>query len=132
MKVKGVCTRCPPGSYYDSYSDQCLCKPGYIKKSGFCQPICPSDQTYINNRCSCNNGLPIVNGQCKKIDLCPPNAYFDKGADCCLCNPGYQIIDGRCDNYIYCGVNGYLRYGKCYCNNGYFWILGECRPCGQN
>ena len=42
------------------------------------------------------------------------------------------MINGVCSNYQYCGINGYLRFGQCYCNEGFFWILGACRPCGEN
>jgi len=51
VRIQGVCTNCSPGYYYDSYSDRCLCKPGYVEKGGFCDPICPSDQTYVNGKC---------------------------------------------------------------------------------
>lgn len=132
VRIRGVCTNCNPGYYYDSYSDRCLCKPGYIEKNGFCNPVCPSDQRYVNGKCICENGLPIYNGQCVKPRICPPNSSPDYKTGCCVCNAGYKVIGGRCSSYEYCGVNGYLRYGQCYCNQGYFWILGACRKCGDN
>ena len=132
VRIRGVCTNCNPGYYYDSYSDQCLCKPGYLELNGFCNPVCPADQTYVNGKCQCNNGLPLWNGQCVSPLFCPLNAHPDHESGCCVCNDGYQVINGQCSNYQYCGVNGYLKYGQCYCNDGYFWILGACRQCGSN
>ena len=42
------------------------------------------------------------------------------------------MINGVCTQYQYCGENGYLKYGKCYCKSGFFWILNRCSPCGLN
>lgn len=64
VRIKGVCTLCPPGYYYDSYSDQCLCKPGYKLVGGFCEPMCPYDQEFLNGKCACRNGWELINGKC--------------------------------------------------------------------
>ena len=132
VRIRGVCTNCPPGYYYDSYSDQCLCKPGFRETNGFCKPICPSDQTYINGECQCNNGAKLWKGKCITPNHCPLNSHLDVNTQCCVCNEGFSVIDGRCSDYQYCGINGYLKFGQCYCNDGYFWILGSCQPCGPN
>lgn len=132
VRIRGVCTNCPPGYYYDSYSDQCLCKPGYRQVGGFCKSVCGKDQTYVNGKCVCNNGEKIVNGQCISINRCPLNSHYDYSSGCCTCNSGYSVINGECSSYQYCGLNGYLRYGKCYCKDGFFWILGSCQPCATN
>lgn len=132
MRIRGVCTNCPPGYYYDSYSDQCLCKPGYKQVGGFCKSVCEKDQTYINGKCVCNNGEKIVNGKCISINVCPLYSHYDYSSGCCVCNSGYSVINGECSSYQYCGLNGYLRYGKCYCKEGFYWILGSCQPCGTN
>jgi proprotein convertase subtilisin/kexin type 5 len=132
VRIKGVCTNCPPGYYYDSYSDQCLCKPGFKEVGGFCNPICPSDQTYVNGVCQCNNGAKLYNGKCITPNLCPLNSHLDVNSGCCVCNAGFSVINGQCSSYQYCGLNGYLRYGQCYCNDGFFWVLGSCQPCGTN
>lgn len=132
VRIQGVCTNCNPGYYYDAYSDRCLCKPGYKEKGGFCVSLCPDEQTYVNGKCQCNNGLPIWNGQCVAPIVCPPYSHVDYASGCCVCNAGYSVIAGKCSSYQYCGVNGYLKFGQCYCNNGYFWILGSCKPCPSN
>ena len=132
VRIKGVCANCNPGQYYDSYSDRCLCKPGYAEKQGFCEAICPPGSTYINGKCICADGQPAVNGECRPAKMCPLYSSWNSKADCCICNPGYRVINGKCSSYQYCGVNGYLKYGQCYCNQDYYWILGACRRCGPN
>ena len=132
VRIQGVCTNCSPGYYYDSYSDRCLCKPGFIEKAGFCEAICPSDQTYVNGKCQCNNGLPVFNGKCVAALICPLNSQLDSSSGHCVCKAGFSVIGGQCSSYQYCGLNGYLKYGQCYCNPGYFWVNGICRPCGAN
>lgn len=132
IRIRGVCTNCNPGQYYDSYSGRCLCKPGYIEKNGFCNPTCPTNSTYINGKCICENGLAVVNGQCPASIICPLFSSYNVKAECCVCNTGYRVINGQCSSYQYCGLNGYLKYGQCYCNDGFFWILSACRPCGTN
>ena len=132
VRINNVCTNCNPGYYFDSYSGKCLCKPGYVEKGGFCNPICPSDQTFVNSKCTCNNGNPLVYGSCNSFNRCPLNSHMDVDSGCCICNDGYSIIGGQCSNYRYCGPNSQLRYGQCYCDDGFFWIQGSCRSCGNN
>jgi len=60
------------------------------------------------------------------------NARYDEKSKCCICLDGYQVINGKCSNYQYCGLNAILRYGQCECNDGFFFILGYCQPCGNN
>jgi hypothetical protein len=132
VRIRGVCTNCNPGQYYDSYSDRCLCKPGYTENNGFCIAQCPTGSTYVNGKCLCDNGQDFVNGVCRTVSLCPLNSHYDKLAECCLCDAGFRVINGQCSNYQYCGLNGYLKYGQCYCNQGYYWILSACRPCAAN
>ena len=88
--------------------------------------------TYINGKCMCPNGNPVMNGKCISLPKCPLYSHYDKRAECCVCDAGYRVINGRCSSYQYCGINGYLMYGQCYCNDGYYWILNACRRCGDN
>ena len=133
VRIQGACTNCSPGYYYDSFSDRCLCKPGYVEEGGFCNPICPSDQNYINGKCQCSNGVALYNGKCiAPPTTCPLNSYLDTQTNCCVCNAGLSVIAGKCSSYQYCGLNSYLKYGQCYCNSGFYWINGMCRSCGAN
>jgi len=48
-----------------------------------------------DNKCYCNSGYKVVNGQCEKV-VCVANAYVGYDNKC-YCNSGYKVVNGQCE-----------------------------------
>lgn len=89
-------------------------------------------QQWINDKCSCPNGLYFIGSSCGQcptgtnyvvqtsscVNICNlPNQVFANGG--CICMNGYTLINGECKivspNVNSCPTNKYMINGVCKC-----------------
>lgn len=110
--VEGRCTKCPPGTYYDSYEEKCTaCAPGTFKPvegNYRCLP-CPLSMTSNESAIEC-------------FQLCPSGTAQMKDGTCGTCPPGsyYSVSDKQCEE---CSYDRYMPYIN---------VRSECYPCGAD
>ena len=86
--VELSCDRCNPAAHetWDSNTNRCECKAGYVRIDGVCQCPTGSSNSY--------GGSPIAEGsECK----CPTGeTSWDSTTNSCQCKVGYEKVDGVC------------------------------------
>ena len=77
--VKGKCSRCPNGQFYNRATATCLV--AFYSKSGSDNSlsVCQPNEIEVNGKCDCNGNSVRANGNCV---ACPQSAY--KSQNQCL------------------------------------------------
>ncbi len=112
---------------------------GYSGSSGYSQQdlenllksACPSNSTYVNGQCTCNDGF-VANGSVCVLytQSCQlkygSNSYGDK--QYCYCSAGYEFNSDRtsCVQSITCQANATKIGGSCICNDGFVLRNNQC------
>ena len=137
--VLGRCeTPKPCGNFEYWCGTSCVCNSGYYRVNGVCVPIlepltCPANSISNGVNCQCIPGFfPIISGTCSR---CPVGTYWD-GVKCDVgdyaCSPGYKwdTASKKCILIVpLCNPNEYWDGITCRCQQGYFYIGGECKSC---
>lgn len=152
---------CPPNSYWNQATNQCLCNAFlHYVINGYCQScplnsqwngtlcLCQTGYTMKDNTCVCSPGTYLIGSTCRACDV---NAVYILSQRTCVCKGGWYGTFDRCsqcpsscatcsgpgnDQCITCPVNSQFSNGFCTsssCPSGYYTDgNNNCQACLNN
>ncbi|MHA1180036.1 MAG: peptidoglycan-binding protein, partial [Alphaproteobacteria bacterium] len=123
-------TTCTGGRFWSGSA--CVCPSGESFVRGQCRkPItCNSDKILVNGRCVCRRGWKKKGGICQPpAKACPHQGQYRDRSGTCRCPSGQEVIRGVCKRPVTaCTADKILVDGKCVCRKGWTKAGGICVP----